>query len=269
MEYKNDEIKFDFNDITIVPAITSDITSRKQVNPFYNKYLPIIASPMDTVIDENNIHEFINNKIPVCIPRGTYIDLSKLNTEIPIFKSYSLDEFIDIFILEQKLDHIYALIDIANGNMIKLVDTIKKSKKMYANNLRLMVGNIANPETYKVLSEAGADYIRCGIGGGAGCFVENTLVNTENGTVFIKNIKEGDYVLTHNHNYRKVIGKTEYFTNEELININDNISTKDHKYYVLNKKYQNIVTDDNIYNYAEWIEAEKLTNDYLLIEINK
>ena len=49
------KVKFDFKDITIVPETISTIKSRGEINP-YNKelYLPIMVSPMDTVVDEKN-----------------------------------------------------------------------------------------------------------------------------------------------------------------------------------------------------------------------
>ena len=47
--------KFDWNDISIVPAILSEISSRSEINAYLkNGKLPIFTAPMDTVIDENN-----------------------------------------------------------------------------------------------------------------------------------------------------------------------------------------------------------------------
>lgn len=158
------DIKFDFNDILIVPSEITTITSRTEVNPFdSNGFLPLITAPMDTVVDRTNCDLFYDNKVNVCLPRF------EERTKGDMFESYSLSQFEEKYlnvILDGK--H-YVLIDTANGHIQTVIDATKKAKDMYGDNIVLMVGNVANPVTYRILSNAGADLIRCGVGNGAGC----------------------------------------------------------------------------------------------------
>ena len=164
--------KFDFNDVLIKPSTLSKIESRKDVNPFTNGFLPLITAPMDTVINQTNMQLFKDLKIIPCLPRG------EVWVDGKCFSSYSLNQLDEMIAQNKGLmfskRNGYYLIDIANGHMNKMVESIKKFKKMcpFA---KLMVGTVANPETYVKLSNAGADYIRIGIGNGGGC---STTVHT-------------------------------------------------------------------------------------------
>lgn len=164
--------KFDFNDVLIKPASISQIESRKDINPFYNGFLPLITAPMDTVINNDIIKKYHDLKIVPCLPRGDKWVGGN------VFNSFSLNEIDEMILQNKKLKFSerngFYLIDIANGHMEKMVTSIKEFKKMcpFA---KLMVGNVANPETYTILSEAGADFIRIGIGNGGGC---STTVHT-------------------------------------------------------------------------------------------
>jgi IMP dehydrogenase/GMP reductase len=157
--------KFDWNDITIIPDTLSTIASRSEINPLKDGKLPIFTAPMDMVIDENNISEFELNNINVCLPRNVKYDINKSTQH---FYSYGLDEIIEMFEYSYPLPR-KVLIDVANGHMQKLWDISKRIKEKYGDNIELMVGNIANPETYRKYCEIGVDWIRVGIGGGSAC----------------------------------------------------------------------------------------------------
>jgi GMP reductase len=158
-------MKFDWNDISIVPETLSSISSRKEVDPTYSGKLPIFTAPMDKVIDETNVNQFVENNINVCLPRHVKYEVVK-NEDY--FYSYGLDEIIEILDKKSQLPK-RILIDVANGHMQKLYDTAKKIKQTYGDKIELMIGNIANPDTYKKYCEIGVDYIRVGIGGGSAC----------------------------------------------------------------------------------------------------
>jgi GMP reductase len=170
-------MKLDFNDLLIVPKELSDINSRSVIDPFYNGSLPLITAPMDTVVSKENIRMFSDNKIKVCQPRH-------LGSEVG-FKSYSILQIKEM-LNDGGLKGGSYLIDVANGHMDSVLEITKRIKIEYPF-ITLMVGNVANPDTYVLLSEAGADYIRIGIGNGSGCL---TTQNTGVGYPMASLIKE-------------------------------------------------------------------------------
>jgi hypothetical protein len=273
----NKEIKFDFDDLLIMPCGQSKVNSRKEVNVFDNNgMLPLFTAPMDTVIDVDNVKIFEENKIYPIIPR-TY---DKLMPENNGWKAMGLKEFEHFYVKNDIIDLFYVdpekakstmnhkiLIDIANGNMKQLVDMVKISKEKYGDKLTLMVGNIANPETYKLLSEAGADFCRVGIGNGGGCWLQGTKILTKIGYKNIEKVCTEDEVLTHTGEWKPVILTHELDYYDDLVDINGEISTKDHQYFVIDKKDAHLITDDNYLKYAYFINAIELTDEHLLLEI--
>lgn len=166
---------FDFDDILIEAEMHTSIRSRKSVDVFDEKQmLPIFTAPMDTVIDNTNFKVFQKNKIYGIIPRLSYeYNEDYYSTTFKSWFSYGLDDFKKVFIDSnvplKPGEKAYALIDIANGHMDIVKELVEESKKKYGRTLVLMVGNCANPMTFLSLAQAGADYVRMGIGNGAGC----------------------------------------------------------------------------------------------------
>ena len=162
----NKNIKFDFNDISLIPSIISQIKSRNEINIYdKNNKLPIFVSPMDTVVNDDNYKLFSDVGFHICIPRKDLLKSEK-EYEDECFISYGIDE-IEKKILGKEILPKRILIDVANAHSIRIFELANQIKNEYV--CELMIGNIANPETYRKYAEINVDYIRCGIGAGHAC----------------------------------------------------------------------------------------------------
>lgn len=172
-------MKYSLNDVFVVPASVSTIESRSECCPYYEDgMLPLFTAPMASVVDFINCDLFRQNKLNPILPRTIELRL-RLSLCDKYWCAFSLDEFIEITKVPKiKRDNKqFLVIDIANGHMLKLHEAIRKAKEIHGDNIVIMAGNIANPETYRILSEAGADYVRVGIGTGSCCLTaSNTAI---------------------------------------------------------------------------------------------
>jgi GMP reductase len=170
-------IKLDYNNILIVPKVNSNIASRYK-NIVLPSMLPLFTAPMDTVVDLTNKDEFLKNRIQVVLPRtvsyGQFLAneiLRGKTSDDGVFISLGLDDMERYYHSNFKDFHksAHILIDVANGHMQKIVDIARELRRLRPD-ITLMVGNIANPQTYEWYAKNNcADYIRVGIGNGNGC----------------------------------------------------------------------------------------------------
>lgn len=230
------------------------LNSRSEANPFNSDgFLLIITAPMYSVTDENNYKYFLKNKIQVCLPRRTPIDFEQA-IEDKVWLSYSIGEFDMLFInnpndlMKQRLkdNKIYICIDTANGNIPILHEKIIKAKEIHGDSLVLMAGNVASVEAFLKLASTGVDYIRVGIGGGAGCnTTSNTGVGQENLEKLIKDCK-------YHQRHHPRMGSRFDFDNTQIDNI---------------RKVK--IVADGISSYINYCQKEYGFNDNGYAAINK
>lgn len=171
---------YSYNDIAIVPSIKSDIEHRSECKVLdENGFLPIFTAPMSTVVCEENVEIFEKNHIIPIIPRNISYDKRMEYLKEGKWVAFGLNEFEETFIKKNynKEYHIpHILIDIANGHMTKMHSLVRKAKEKYCTDgIIIMVGNVANPHTYEILSDCGADYVRFSIGSGGGCITSTQV----------------------------------------------------------------------------------------------
>jgi IMP dehydrogenase/GMP reductase len=169
---------YSLDDVVLKPSTFTKIKSRQQCSPYVREHsllpgtnakLPLFTAPMSCVIDADNFNKFKNVGINTIIPRNVHLN-TRLNLADRTFVALGLDEFNKVFLNGSKWPkRVFICIDVANGHMQQLYDFAKRAKEIHGNNLVLMVGNIANPQTYIEYSRIGVDFVRFGIGSGNVC----------------------------------------------------------------------------------------------------
>ena len=237
----NNNIKYGYNDLCLIPSVVSGIKSRSEVNPFYeDNTLPIFASPMSAVVNVENFRIWEMNGITPILPRNIDYNIRYEYLLKGKWVALSLSEFENIFIknddfLEEVTVIPHVLIDVANGHMQHLIDICKKVKRGWGDNIVLMAGNIANPDTYLEYCEAGIDYVRCSIGSGSCCTTaSNTAVHYPIASLIdeINTIKE-----SRKHTYESAY---------------DKFCTK-------------VIADGGIRNFSDVVKALALGADYVMV----
>lgn len=166
------ETMLSLNEIAILPARTSRVRSRKDIDPYdLDGKLPLFVAPMTCILNDKNIDIFEDSFAKPIIPVDYFSPEYGMLPYNGAWKALTLDQFIYLFSNENAKKHekYNILIDCANGHMNILYELVKKTKEIYGDDLCIMIGNIANPETYLDCCKAGVDYVRVGIGGGSGC----------------------------------------------------------------------------------------------------
>jgi hypothetical protein len=269
-------MRFDFEDINLVPRY-STVDSRSECDPSFTfgKYKfknPVIPANMESVINEE-IAVKLAEKGYFYIMHRFGIDNSefiKMMHDKGLIASISIGvnddtyELINDLVLDKLIPE-FITIDIAHGHCKKMKKMIKYVKERMPN-VFLIAGNVSTIDATRDLDVWGADAIKVGIG--PGCFVSETKILTNIGYKNISDIDVEDMVLTHKNKYERVLATTSYLEEDDLIEINGEISTKEHKYFVIEKQYKNIINDDNYLDYGIWVDAEKLDiKNHFLLEL--
>ena len=239
-----------YKDLTVVPAVISAIDHRPECNIYYEDgMLPIFTAPMISVVNEHNYKLFEDSKINTILPRTVSYVTRKTFLEFGKWVALSLSEFRKLFCNSafSTTGYTYKVcIDMANGHMESLYKATEKAKaiaKKAGYELKIMVGNIANPETYRwICMNAHVDYVRCAIGSGANCITSSNV-----GVHYpIASLIDGCKAIKD-----ELKGEMEYYEpGTEYVDV---------------KCLPMIVADGGIKNYSDVIKALALGADYVMI----
>ena len=180
-----------YDDVLLVPQF-SDIKSRKEVSlssqlGYYDMNLPIIASPMDTIVEEEMaialadlgalgvVHRYntIQEQVDLIFKISGRVTGHSIAAAIPISGDY-IERAQALVAAGAKI----LCIDVAHGDHAMMKEALDSLKARLPGHVHIMAGNVATQEGYERLVEWGADSVRVGIGGGSIC---STRIQTGHG----------------------------------------------------------------------------------------
>ena len=191
-----------YDDIQLVPGFSS-VSSRQKIkletklSRNHNLLMPLVASPMDTVCEEEMAYKMFLMGGVGCIHRFMSIDDQCKQIEVLRYKIYgegfggpfenwgedygsgkkAIPIMAAIGVGEEGMSRADALvqsgvnvllIDVAHGHHQNVINMISYCKENHPN-VDVIAGNIATAEAAEDLQNAGADGLRVGIGGGSLC----------------------------------------------------------------------------------------------------
>ena len=195
MRYAGDALCFD--DVLLRPGL-SNVESRTQVDLSmqhgeFNLAFPFISAPMDAVTGFDMVLAMSEHGGIAVLPRFGVDQrhiFTQLRTGIHITKFFysvgsgsGIDDLTEIEYLKSQ-GHIYICVDVAHGGNHKTMRKVSIIKDLFPEAV-VMSGNVATLEEYKTLSNAGADLIRVGIGGGSAC---TTRIQTGHGVPTLQSV---------------------------------------------------------------------------------
>ena len=189
------KIGLTYDDVLLVPQY-SDIRSRSLVSietdlgKEIKLNVPIIASPMDTVSEEDMSYGLANmGGISVIHRYGSIEEQSAIIASLPsdILVGAAVGvagDFEDRSRAAFEAGAKLICIDVAHGHHILMKEAVATIRELLPD-VHIMAGNVATLEGFNDLADWGADSIRCNIGGGSIC---TTRIQTGHGVPGLQTI---------------------------------------------------------------------------------
>lgn len=182
----NKEVGLCYDDVLIVPADETEITSRLDTdvsvqlgyNHKINLKVPIISAPMDTVTGKSMLeamdtagsigilHRFmsISERLGILSQLSTF---KKRNLGVAVGLEDNWEDVIEL----AKFANVVT-VDIANAHQSSVLGYVRHLKRVFTDRgikSQIMVGNVATRKGVYNLLKVGADIVKCNIGSGASC----------------------------------------------------------------------------------------------------
>lgn len=170
---------YTFADIGLVPTEVSDIRSRDDIDTTTSflgmpMSLPLLASPMETVVDANFAICFAELGGLAFLPRTSQIDRDLAEYD-KVVQAVGHAAIPSIGTGQLKLAEAYVkrgarhlCIDVANGAHVNVLETVEQIHRLLGGEIQIVTGNVASKETYAELAMR-VDAVRVGIGNGSVC----------------------------------------------------------------------------------------------------